>query len=695
VHLVQGTDEQAAGRKRTVHPLHLPKVHLPTYDETGAQAAGWPLRRCRVTIGLIAYLAFCLLLSASCEPIATKTYQVRQRAFTYTPSSLIQDYQEEYAYIEQRRRAVRSADRDKEGDTFPRSNTVPSHLSGLAFSGGGIRSATFHLGILQALQDMGSLPQIDYLSTVSGGSYIAGWMLAHLGQELDDPYGNLVQTPDQATLLDPHGDFVTHLRHHAGFIREGGFWEGPKLIWAYLWRLIPYYVWDLVLHIKTPPDIGNELHLFTPYQHRIEVTYLRGKHETPLVRLNRKDVDAPYLIINGNLVNRGRPRAYETESDQPYRDNYNFEFTRDYTGSDGLGYVQSAGFGLPVVEVQTKDGSPASFNPRQVVVQDLTEGTCHKTWAERIRPHACVRLSQAMTASGAGLDLDSLVQEWYRDDIARLTLSILTAPFNLNNEYQTWNFARRHNTTLGTIWDYVLMLSIQRIWPDTKSRWIEITDGSFYDNLGAQTLLRRQVAHLIVGDATLDTTWQYDYLYTLQARIKGYFGPGAEWCGEIPPKNEIVWYRRFWVIRPDGVPTVLHYLKPYAYNPILFRHNPSLLAPGKIYVSPEPESGRSLVTHPLTSPPVNPTHLDANWLLPLVTDRASSEKVKLALKKVSKFVESPIGEEFPQTSTIFQWYKLEEFEAYRQLGYLMGWAYLSTVTFSADELAPAVSCRAL
>lgn len=31
-------------------------------------------------------------------------------------------------------------------------------------------------------------------------------------------------------LLDPSNDFVTHLRHHAGFIKEGGFWEGPKLI---------------------------------------------------------------------------------------------------------------------------------------------------------------------------------------------------------------------------------------------------------------------------------------------------------------------------------------------------------------------------------------------------------------------------------------------------------------------------------
>ncbi|HZH48957.1 MAG TPA: patatin-like phospholipase family protein, partial [Nitrospira sp.] len=425
-----------------------------------------------VAIWPIGCLGICLLFSA-CEAAATKTYQVRQRAFTYTPAALVQDYQEEYAYIEQRRLSAINGDGTEPPDFFPLAAKIPSHLTGLAFSGGGIRSATFHLGILQALQEMGTLPKIDYLSTVSGGSYIAGWMLAHLGKELDDTYGNLVQTPELGKLLDPHEDFVTHLRHHAGFIKEDGFWEGPSLIWNYVWRLIPYYVWDLALHIKTPPDIGNELHLFTPYQHRIEMTYLRGKHETPLVRLNRKDVNAPYLIINGNLVNRGRPRAYPNEVDRPYRDNYNFEFTRDYTGSDGLGYIQSAGFGLPVVEAQTEDGKPAWFNPRKVVVEDLTEGTCHKARAERVRPDACVRLSQAMTASGAGLDLDSLVQEWYHDDIARLLMSFVTAPFNVNNEYQTWNYARRYNTTLGTMWDYFLMMTVQRIWPDTKSRWIE------------------------------------------------------------------------------------------------------------------------------------------------------------------------------------------------------------------------------
>ncbi len=53
-------------------------------------------------------------------------------------------------------------------------------LLGLAFSGGGIRSATFNLGVLQALAQLEILPCIDYLSTVSGGGYIGSWFLAWL-----------------------------------------------------------------------------------------------------------------------------------------------------------------------------------------------------------------------------------------------------------------------------------------------------------------------------------------------------------------------------------------------------------------------------------------------------------------------------------------------------------------------------------
>ena len=55
-------------------------------------------------------------------------------------------------------------------------------LVGLALSGGGIRSACFGLGVLQALQKLELFQHLDYVSTVSGGGYIGGWLQAAVGQ---------------------------------------------------------------------------------------------------------------------------------------------------------------------------------------------------------------------------------------------------------------------------------------------------------------------------------------------------------------------------------------------------------------------------------------------------------------------------------------------------------------------------------
>lgn len=56
-----------------------------------------------------------------------------------------------------------------------------SGLVGVALSGGGIRSALYNLGFLQALAKFGLLKRVDYLSAVSGGGYIAAHLsaLAH------------------------------------------------------------------------------------------------------------------------------------------------------------------------------------------------------------------------------------------------------------------------------------------------------------------------------------------------------------------------------------------------------------------------------------------------------------------------------------------------------------------------------------
>jgi hypothetical protein len=60
-----------------------------------------------------------------------------------------------------------------------------ANLLGLALSGGGIRSATFNLGVIQGLAKLRLLHDIDYLSTVSGGGYIGAWLSAWVYRERD------------------------------------------------------------------------------------------------------------------------------------------------------------------------------------------------------------------------------------------------------------------------------------------------------------------------------------------------------------------------------------------------------------------------------------------------------------------------------------------------------------------------------
>src|SRR5580700_4853683 len=78
-------------------------------------------------------------------------------------------------------------------------------LVGLAFSGGGIRSATFNLGVLQALARNKLLRSMDYVSTVSGGGYIGGWLMGwmyHQGvgiREVEERLSTPPKMPEEAS----------------------------------------------------------------------------------------------------------------------------------------------------------------------------------------------------------------------------------------------------------------------------------------------------------------------------------------------------------------------------------------------------------------------------------------------------------------------------------------------------------------
>lgn len=70
-------------------------------------------------------------------------------------------------------------------DTFIQ-NALRVDQSALCLSGGGIRSACFCLGVLQALAKKRLLTQFQYLSTVSGGGYIGSWLTRWIADEGGD-----------------------------------------------------------------------------------------------------------------------------------------------------------------------------------------------------------------------------------------------------------------------------------------------------------------------------------------------------------------------------------------------------------------------------------------------------------------------------------------------------------------------------
>ena len=86
--------------------------------------------------------------------------------------------------IRQRRRQLEQDDSSVRGAA-----SVDQQLSGLALSGGGIRSATFSLGVIQALVEKGKFKFVDYISTVSGGGYIGSCVSSVLNHpDADDAY---------------------------------------------------------------------------------------------------------------------------------------------------------------------------------------------------------------------------------------------------------------------------------------------------------------------------------------------------------------------------------------------------------------------------------------------------------------------------------------------------------------------------
>jgi hypothetical protein len=111
--------------------------------------------------------------------------------------------------------ALEDENHERDGTPVKRPN-AGAHVVGLALSGGGIRSAAFCLGAMQALDAHGIIEKIDYLSTVSGGGYIGTSMTAAMshGTKGKFPFASDLQTGEAAG--------VQHIRDHSNYLFPPG-----------------------------------------------------------------------------------------------------------------------------------------------------------------------------------------------------------------------------------------------------------------------------------------------------------------------------------------------------------------------------------------------------------------------------------------------------------------------------------------
>jgi hypothetical protein len=176
--------------------------------------------------------------------------------------------------------------------TIHHSSPKPStshNLVGLTFSGGGIRSATFNLGLLQALFRKKILHQVDYLSTVSGGGYIGACLDTLLNSDLK---GQNAWTDENFPFERNEAGIekvpVKHLRYFSNYITaEGGLigkYFRPAMVFfrgivLNFFLLLPYLVGlglVLALLLDIPGVKNNSLYFDLPEFHRNLAEYKKA-----------------------------------------------------------------------------------------------------------------------------------------------------------------------------------------------------------------------------------------------------------------------------------------------------------------------------------------------------------------------------------------------------------------------------------
>lgn len=292
----------------------------------------------------------------------------------------------------------------------------------------------------------------------------------------------------------------------------------------------------------------------------------------------------PYHLINTNVIlTRSRKEKYRR------RGGDSFVLSPLYCGSDATEYIATASF----------------------------------MKGNRWLHGAGMRLATAMAISGAAANPHTGVAG--KGPTRGPLVSILMTFFNLR--LGAWVTNPRHGSGLGTM-NYIQpgLCSLLPMGYKENSRYLELTDGGHFENLGLYELVRRRVGTIIVADAGVDIDFKFGDLANAIEKVRTDFGVSIRFEPEDVVLEKVL-------PGVDQSKAILKGLAAKAYMPGQIKYPPT---------DQEPAFTGTLIVLKTTTTP--------NLPVDLYSYRANHPA-------------------FPDQPTSDQFFDEKQFEAYRELGY--------------------------
>ncbi len=459
------------------------------------------------------------------------------------------------------------------------SEAFPEDLFGIALSGGGIRSATINLGILEVLNKCGILRLADYLSTVSGGGYIGGYVHATLNKDgCSNRSNDAGQHGPYARLF--HEDHIEHFKKYGYYLAPGTKWikffNRLRLAGGFAASFIMNLVWVLAAFFSLASFLRYAYSMPIPYEQAIQylvaasfvvLAYHYFFH--PLRYLNNKLWPANELnYAEGGLLFflalLGPFLLYEAHGDgcqNPWMAYAPFlllvtgffanpnllTFHRFYRDRIATAFMKAAGTGdgaLKLHQLASK-GDPGAWHCApyplintclnlQGATDDKFKGTktsdyfllsplyCGSKLTGFVKTNSPgyseMTLSSAIAASGAAINPEMGTS-------TNKVLAFLMTLLNLRLGYWAVNpqFADKPFYLRLVWWPYYHIMELLSK-TDTRKRRVNLSDGGHIENLGVYELLRRKCKLIIAIDAGADPTYGFSDLKNLVIRARNELG---------------------------------------------------------------------------------------------------------------------------------------------------------------------------